>query len=244
MWRSRVSTNGVENIDWSYWRGIKNNNLHDVVYEFSRHEELESMASNSSCDAGKGKRILQDLQQKASELSTLLGSDTEKQSEASTSNQSSSVSRSYMPSFRRQFHPNSDTFRGKGKGKGKSIVKGPFMKDVILLPGPNVNKVPRQTKRVWLMENGFVISGFQLQKEWSACVVEASLRGAFDEKIPPLVDFEILMPIHTTLVKPSLTPGQDLNGVMVHRVFKEKPIYVRPFEEICDSSICSVERFN
>lgn len=99
---------------------------------------------------------------KASELSTLLGSDTEKQSEASTSNQSSSVRRSYMPSFRTQFHPSSNTFRGKGKGKGKSVVKGSFMRDVISLPGPNVNKAPRQTKQVWLIENGFVISGFQL----------------------------------------------------------------------------------
>ena len=197
------------------------------------------MASNSSSDhAGKGKRILE-------ELSSLLGNDVEKNPEgtACLPNRSAgpSVSRSsYMPTFRRQFCTSSNisTFRGKGKGKGKgkNAVQGPFMRDVILLPGPDVTSVPRQAKRVWLTENGLVISGFQLQKEWSACVVEASLRGAFDEKIPPLVDFEILMPVHTTLVKPTLAPGQDLNGVMVHRVFKEKPIYLRPFEEICDSS--------
>ena len=204
------------------------------------------MASNSSSDhAGKGKRILEKLQQKASELSSLLGNDVEKTPEgtACLPNRSAgpSVSRSsYMPTFRRQFCTSSNisTFRGKGKGKGKgkNAVQGPFMRDVILLPGPDVTSVPRQAKRVWLTENGLVISGLQLQKEWSACVVEASLRGAFDEKIPPLVDFEILMPVHTTLVKPTLAPGQDLNGVMVHRVFKEKPIYLRPFEEICDSS--------
>ncbi|PFX22039.1 hypothetical protein AWC38_SpisGene13454 [Stylophora pistillata] len=195
------------------------------------------MASNSSCDGGKGKEILE-LQQKASELSTLLGSDTEKQSKASTSNQSSSVSFSYMPSFRKQLHPSSNTFHGKGKGK--SVVKGSFMRDVILLPGPNLNRVPRQTKCGWVMENRFMISGFQLQKEQSVYRVEASLEGAFDEKM----DFEILMLIHLTLVKPSLAPEQDLNGVMLNRVFTEKPIYLRPFKEICDSSICSVERFN
>ena len=35
---------------------------------------------------------------------------------------------------------------------------------------------------------------------------------------------KILMPVHSTLVKPTLTPGQVLNGVMVHRIFKEKRI--------------------
>ena len=48
---------------------------------------------------------------------------------------------------------------------------------------PDVNSVPRQAERAWLMENGYVISGFQLQKECSACVVEACLREAFEEKI-------------------------------------------------------------
>ena len=63
--------------------------------------------------------------------------------------------------------------------------------DVILLTGPDINSVPRQGKRVWLMENGHVISGFQLQKEWSECVLEACLKEAFEEKIPDGVDFEI-----------------------------------------------------
>ena len=203
----------------------------------------KKMASTgNSCD--EGKRILLELQQKASQLSTILGSEVAKNSgsyppnqpnqanQAGCSGSSSSSSRSYMPSFRRKFNSTNNPFRSKGKGK--SVVKGPFMRDVILLTGPNVNKVPRQAKRVWLMENGFVISGFQLQKEWSDCVVEACLREAFEEKIPVGVDFEIVMPVHSTLVKPTLAPGQLLNGVMVHRIFKEKPIYIRPCEEICD----------
>ncbi|KAJ7386561.1 hypothetical protein OS493_008698 [Desmophyllum pertusum] len=93
------------------------------------------------------------------------------------------------------------------------------------------------------MENGFMISGFQLQKEWFECVVEACLREVFEEKIPLGVDFEILMPVHSTLIKPTLEPGQSLNGVMVHRVFKEKPIYIRPFQEICDVSSFSIKRY-
>ena len=109
------------------------------------------MASNSSSDhAGKGKRILEELQQKASELSSLLGNDVEKNPEgtACLPNRSAgpSVSRSsYMPTFRRQFCTSSNisTFRGKGKGKGKgkNAVQGPFMRDVILLPGPDVTSL-------------------------------------------------------------------------------------------------------
>ena len=92
------------------------------------------------------------------------------------------------------------------------------------------------------MENGFAISGFQLQKEWSEWIVEVSLREAFEEKISAGVDFEILMPVHSTLVKPTLAPGQVLNGVMVHGIFKEKPIFIRPVEEICDVGISSTKR--
>ena len=114
----------------------------------------------------EGKRILEELQQKASELSKLLGSDAAKKLAVTPPNQASSSnssSRTYRPSFRRNFTSGCNPFRGKGRRK--SVVEGPFMRDVILLTGPDVNSVPRQAKRVRLMENGHVISGFQLQKE-------------------------------------------------------------------------------
>ena len=202
------------------------------------------MATSRNTSSNAGKRLLEELQQKASELSTILASGVAVSPAAALSNQAgcSSSSSRHMPSFRNQFMSSSNPFRGKGKGKGKSVVKGPFMRDVILLTGPDVNTVPRQVKRVWLVENGFAISGFQLQKEWSECIVEVSLREAFEEKIPAGVDFEILMPVHSTLVKPTLAPGQVRNGVMVHRIFKEKPIYIRPVKEICDVGISSRKR--
>ena len=103
-------------------------------------------------------------------LRTILGSEVTRKTspnllnQAGSSGTSSSSSRSYMPNFRRQFTTSGhNPFRGKGKGK--SVVKGPFMRDVILLTGPDINSAPTQGTRVWLMENGHVISGFQLQKE-------------------------------------------------------------------------------
>ena len=51
-----------------------------------------------------------------------------------------------MPSFQRQFTTSGhNPFRGKGKG--------PFMRDVILLKGPDINSILRQEKRVYCEKN-------------------------------------------------------------------------------------------
>ena len=114
----------------------------------------KTMASRGN-SSEKRKKILEELQQKACELSTILGSEvTMKTSsnplnQAGSSGSSSSSSRSYMVSFQRQFTTSGhNPFRGKGKG--------PFMRDVILLTGPDINSVPRQGKRVWQAEFCFL----------------------------------------------------------------------------------------
>lgn len=73
-------------------------------------------------------------------------------------------------------------------------------------------------------------------------MVEACLKEAFEGKIPDGVDFEILTSVLSISVKPTLAPGQVLNGVMVHRIFKQKAIYIRPLEQICDVSSFSIKR--
>ena len=107
----------------------------------------KKMASSGN-SSEKGKKILEELQQKACELSTILGTEVTRKTspnplnQAGSSGSSSSSSRSYMPSFRRQFTTSGhNPFRGKGKGK--SVVKRPFMRDVILLTGPDINSLPR-----------------------------------------------------------------------------------------------------
>lgn len=39
-----------------------------------------------------------------------------------------------------------------------------------------------------------------------------------------------------------LASVQVLDGVMVHRIFKEKPIYIRAVEDICNVGISSTKR--
>ena len=110
---------------------------------------------------------------------------------------------------------------------------GPFLRDLVLLSGPDVAIVPRQGARVRLMEHGHIISACQFDKAMNQTQVEATIREAFDEKIPPLVDLEVVMSVHNSLIKPSLAPGQaGIDGVILHRLFKAKPVYVKPSREL------------
>ena len=107
---------------------------------------------------------------------------------------------------------------------------------MVLLTGPSDKIVPRQGACVWLSEHGHILTGFQFYKEWKDCQVEIAIKEAFNEKIPDHTDFEILMSVHSALVTPTLAPGQKLDGIMIHRIFKNKPLYVRPIDEIVNST--------
>ena len=62
------------------------------------------------------------------------------------------------------------TGKGKGKGKGKSgKAKEPVQlptKELILLPSPGYNKVPRFERKRKLQELGLIIDGFPFDKTW------------------------------------------------------------------------------
>lgn len=135
--------------------------------------------------------------------------------------------RRYFPAlnYNRRFLSSSNSQR---QAKKKKVPSGPFIRDIILLSGPEVNVVPRQSVKVQLMESGHIIYGFQLMKEWKDFDVEINIRSAFGEKLADNVDIEILMSVHNTLHPPCIPPNQTLNGFMVHKVFKDKPIYIRP----------------
>lgn len=110
--------------------------------------------------------------------------------------------------------------------------KMPFLRDLVLLGGPKDEVVPRQGSKLLLIDHGHVISACQFTKDMNAGQVETAIRMAFGDKTWN-VDLEILMSIHSTLVVPTLAPGQDgIDGVILHRLFKEKPVYVRPDRQL------------
>jgi hypothetical protein len=85
---------------------------------------------------------------------------------------------------------------------------------------------------VFLQENGHIISAFQFHKEWSDIDVELEIQ-AFQETLPDDVDIEIVHSVHTTLLMPTLAPGQYLTGSVINRVFSNnKPVYIRPCRQI------------
>ena len=87
----------------------------------------------------------------------------------------------------------------------------PFVRDLVLLSGPNDVIVPRQGGRLMLMEHGHVVSGCRFTKAMNSAQVELAIIEALSEKIPAGVDIELLVPMHTPLVVPSLASGY--NGI-------------------------------
>lgn len=120
--------------------------------------------------------------------------------------------------------------------KARLPDSSPFLCDLVLLNGPTTNVVPRQGARVTLMEHGHMLSACRFTKAMTEIDVELTIIEAFGDKIPRLVDVEILTSVHSKLVKPTLAPGQEgINGVILHRLFKTKPIYVRPSQQLLPS---------
>ena len=129
------------------------------------------------------------------------------------------------------------TTRSTRRQKKSSLIDNrPFMRDLILLGGPETVHVPRQGARLTLMENGHVISGCSFTKGMTAVQVEITITQAFDGKIPENVDIELLMSMHTSLVVPALAPSQPgIDGAILQRLFQTKPIYIRPSRKLLAS---------
>jgi hypothetical protein len=110
--------------------------------------------------------------------------------------------------------------------------KTPFMRDLILLAGPKDTVVPRQGSKLLLIEHGHVITACQFRKDMNPAQVLTEIAMAFSDKLLD-VDIENLMSVHSSLVVPTLAPGQDgIDGVILHRLFKEKPVYIRPDRQL------------
>ena len=121
---------------------------------------------------------------------------------------SASSSQSPRFAFRRNFsNDGSRVFLRKSKAK-TAIPKGPFLRDLVLLGGPDDTFVPRQGLKLILIEHGHIISAAQFDKSMSEIDVEVVIKEAFEKKIPPLVDFEILMSVGSSQMSTE-TPEQE-----------------------------------
>ena len=144
---------------------------------------------------------------------------------------------------RRQFGGQRSTFRSQHhrrrsvSSRPKVTDTRPFMRDLVLLSGPDDTIVPRQGSRLTLMEKGHVISGCRFTKAMNAVQVYLAIIEAFDGKIPDGVDIELLVSMHTLLVVPTLGSGQyGIDGAILQRLYQNKPIYVRPSRQLIPQS--------
>ncbi|XP_028259851.1 uncharacterized protein LOC114434702 [Parambassis ranga] len=111
-----------------------------------------------------------------------------------------------------------------------------FNKDVILLPNPSWGIVCRQGTKVWLHKRGHILSAFEFQKVWDHETVIQRIRDGFGERIPEDVSLQFLMACGNKLVCPKLQKGQELNGILIHKVYKTKALYVKPSRMLLDDS--------
>ncbi|KAL7394479.1 hypothetical protein ABVT39_026611 [Epinephelus coioides] len=117
---------------------------------------------------------------------------------------------------------------GTRKKRVRTQQHGHINKDVILLPNQSWGVVCKQGPKSWLHKHGHILSAVEFQKDWDHQTVLERIRDGFGEHIPDDVSLQFLMACGNKLVSPKLQGGQELNGMLIHKVFKTKALYVRP----------------
>ncbi|XP_062418993.1 uncharacterized protein LOC134131245 [Pungitius pungitius] len=138
------------------------------------------------------------------------------------------VGRDCAPRYQAQQHFGTWTSKGTRRKRARSQQHDHFNKDVILLPNPSWGIVCRQGTKLRLHKHGHILSAFEFQKAWDQQTVMERIRDSFGEHIPEDVSLQFLMACGNKLVSPKLQEGQELNGMLIHKVFKTKGLYVRP----------------
>ncbi|KAG1927281.1 G2/M phase-specific E3 ubiquitin-protein ligase [Pimephales promelas] len=111
-----------------------------------------------------------------------------------------------------------------------------FNKDIILLPNPSWDAVCKQHPKVWLHKHGHILNAFEIQKAWDHQTVMERIRNGFGDRLPEDVGLQFLMACGNKLVTRTLQEGQDLNGMLIHKVYKTKTLYVRPSRTLLTDS--------
>ncbi|XP_063755391.1 uncharacterized protein LOC134874991 [Eleginops maclovinus] len=125
---------------------------------------------------------------------------------------------------------------GTRKTRARAQQHGHFNKDVILLPNPSLDVVCKQRPKVRLHKHGHILSAFEFQKAWDHRTVIDRIRQGFGEHIPEDVSLQLVMSCGNKLVSPKIQEGQELNGMLIHKVFKTKALYVRPSRTLLTDS--------
>ncbi|XP_063788813.1 uncharacterized protein LOC134944167 [Pseudophryne corroboree] len=96
-----------------------------------------------------------------------------------------------------QFHYTRSSVRKRNAYPAKatqSNVRGPltFIKELILLSGPNIDNVLKQGKKQELHEVGHIVNAFEFNKYWSEEEVYENVRKAFSMKLEDDIEYVFL----------------------------------------------------
>ncbi|CAL8270225.1 unnamed protein product [Gadus morhua 'NCC'] len=122
------------------------------------------------------------------------------------------------------------------KIRARAQLHNNFNKDIILLPDPSWGIVCKQGARLRLHKHGHILSAFEFQKAWDHQTVVERIRDGFGEDIPEDVSIQLLMACGNKLVSPMILEGQELNGMLIHKVYRTKVLYVRPSRNLLTDS--------
>ncbi|XP_056437117.1 uncharacterized protein LOC130374401 isoform X2 [Gadus chalcogrammus] len=125
---------------------------------------------------------------------------------------------------------------GKRRKRARTQLHNNFNKDIILLPDPSWGIVCKQGAKLRLHKHGHILSAFEFQKAWDHQTVVERIRDGFGEHIPEDVSIQLLMACGNKLVAPKIQEGQELNGMLIHKAYRTKALYVRPSRNLLTDS--------
>lgn len=145
-----------------------------------------------------------------------------------------------------RFHP-SQNYQPRGKKRAKStkanakktkhVEQRSTIKDVILLPGPKFDKVPRGATREGLYTNGFVTT-FELIPTMSEQEIREILEEKFKRKLlrsKKVPKFEFVRAINSKIICAKKQDCQSYDGRLLKHISGQAPLYIRATTDISSS---------
>ena len=119
--------------------------------------------------------------------------------------------------------------------KRKPVVQKEYIKDVYLLPSPNISVVPRGQFREQLYDDGFVVSGYKLISTASESEIYGEFETAFFDKLRFVefpTKFDFVRAIEKKIV--NMKNIGDITGEILKHICgpRDRPIYIRSNEDI------------
>ena len=129
---------------------------------------------------------------------------------------------------------------GGHRKKLKAVDERTTVKDVVLIPGPKANIVPKGAARKELFVRGFVTT-FELRPS----MTEKQIRDVLEEKLNKKLEsiafpkFEFVRAVSNKLIRPELSAGESFDGRMVRHFPAQGPVYIRATKDIAKNLLKS-----